>query len=381
MQQSTSIKLLKLNDFRSYTDLKLEVDERPIVLTGPNGAGKTNILEAISFLAPGQGIRRAKLTDITRHTALDSAPETHWSVFAEIAQGEDEYRLGTSIERLASGAIRRRAKIDSDQASPNDLGHYVRLVWLTPIMDRLFLEGPGNRRRFLDRLLLAHDPDHASRVAKFEKALRDRQKVLREFGRNEAWLSALEQVIAETGIAIAAARSEMVARLNGAMEKGAETPFPRPAMAIDGELETRLMRESALDTEQFYLTSLEARRTRDAEAGRATLGPHCSDIDVLYPDKNMPAKLCSTGEQKALLVSIILASAKLILTRSPGATPIILLDEIVAHMDASRRAALFDEIGGFGCQTWMTGTDAGLFSAWGNRAQFFEVSGGDVVRS
>jgi DNA replication and repair protein RecF len=355
---------LTLTDFRSYARLDLAVDGRPVVLTGPNGAGKTNLLEAISLLSPGRGLRRARLGE------LDRQGGGAWTVAARLRGRDGRVQIGTG--RVTEGERERRAvQIDGTLAGQAALAGLLAVLWLTPAMDRLFQEGAAERRRFLDRLVLASDPGHAQRVADYGRALQERSRVLRA-GRSEpAWLGALETRAAAAGIAIAAARRQTVKALMRAL---AHQPgrFPRPALAVDGEVEGWLDSSPALDVEQRFAETLAAQRRADAHSGSTATGPHRSDLVVHDAHSGTAARQCSTGQQKALLISIVLAEAR-VRTLEGGALPVLLLDEVAAHLDAERRRDLFDELLALGAQAWLTGTDAAMFAPLGARAQFFQV--------
>jgi DNA replication and repair protein RecF len=377
---------LVLTDFRNYTHLKVEADDRPVVLTGANGSGKTNLLEAISFLNPGRGLRRAKLTE-----AANVRGGGGWAVAADVTSEMGTSTLGTGVISTTGNAEnketaeRRSVKIDGQTVSGSTaLADYIKVSWLTPQMDRLFQEGAGGRRRFLDRLTFGFDPAHGKRMTAFEKVMRDRNRLLKDGRQDRHWLASLERSLAETGTAIAAARRETAARLNGAMtaaEQGARTSaFPKAELTAQGLLEGWLEEMSALAVEDRYRAELEVARRLDALAGSTRLGPHRSDLAVLHKDKGVPAGLCSTGEQKALLISIILGDARL-QAGLQGRAPILLLDEITAHLDEARRIALFDEIEDMKTQAWMTGTDYALFSELGNRAQFLTVDDGTICQT
>lgn len=377
---SLHVSRLALSDFRSYATAALECDGRPVVLTGANGAGKTNLLEALSFLAPGRGLRRARLSQVERQRKDDQPAGPGWAINARVMLGGEETSVGTGRDpdRPAEDmGDRRIVRIDGERAKTQTaLGDLVHLAWLTPEMDRLFMEGAGDRRRFLDRLVYGFTPAHAGRLAAYEKAMRERSRLLRDGRFDDAWLSALEETMATSGVAVADARRRFVEELAEAAELGISA-FPVPDLALDGETEAGLARSAALDVEDELRARLAAGRRRDAEAGRALDGPHRSDLAVRHRAKDMPAGQCSTGEQKALLVAIVLATARLQKT-ARGSAPLLLLDEIAAHLDAARRAALFDEICALGPQAWMTGTDPALFGALVDRASFFTVADGAV---
>lgn len=378
--KGVSVARLKLSEFRNYARLDLPLDSGggPVVLTGPNGAGKTNLLEAVSLLAPGRGLRGAALPEIGRHGAA-----TPWAVHARLATPDGPVELGTGLQTDGDGPPRRRVRIDGETAgSPAALGRYVKLLWLTPAMDRLFMEGGTERRRFLDRIVLTLHGDHGRQVAAFERAMRERNRLLAEYGTaaDAAWLAALEGRMAEAAVAVAAARRETVAQLDACARRGASPAFPQAAVSVSGWLEDGLAAQSALDVEDSYRDALRAQRPRDAAAGRSLVGPHRSDLEVLHLGKAMPAAQCSTGEQKALLIALVLAHADLTLAVTGGA-PALLLDEIVAHLDAERRLALFDALAPLGGQSWLTGTDPALFAGLADRAQAFHIEDGRVTAS
>lgn len=364
---------LALTDFRSYAALELELDPAPVVLTGPNGAGKTNLLEALSFLAPGRGFRRVRLGDAVRTGA------NGWSVFARLTGPDDTVEIGTGLIPAEDGGIERRAvRIDgTDAGGGAALANVAAFDWLTPQMDRLFLESPGGRRRFLDRLVFGMVPAHARHVAAFEKAMRERQQLLRAGGGDAAWLAALETTMAEMGVVVAAARRDAFARLDAALAAG-EGPFPRALVAVTGYLEDALAVDPAVEVEDRYRAALAVSRQRDAEAGTTALGPHRADLLARHGPKDMPAERCSTGEQKAILIAIVLASARLTAARR-GTPPILLLDEIAAHLDAARREALAQAILSLGAQAWATGTDVSLFEGFRGHARFLTVRDGRLV--
>ncbi len=369
---------LSLTDFRCYPSLRLDADERPVVLTGPNGAGKTNLLEAISFFAPGRGLRRARLADVTRSDA-PVGNGLRWAVSGTFAAASGEIKIGTGFEPAFDGGDggRRVVRLNGADA-PNQmtLGEVFAAVWLVPEMDRLLLDGASGRRRFLDRLVSVFDPAHTRQLNEYEQAMRERTRLLRGERINSraadaSWLGALEQRMAESGIALAAARRLFVRRLLAASDLGVG-PFPVASVALVGDVEAWLQETAALQAEDNFKEALAQSRSADREAGRALVGPHRSDIEVTNVSKGRPAATCSTGEQKALLISIVLAHARLV-ALDRGAPPVLLMDEVVAHLDKDRRAALFDEICAIGAQAWMTGTDRDLFRDFGDRAQYFQV--------
>jgi DNA replication and repair protein RecF len=359
---------LALTDFRSYAAAELDVAPLPVVLTGPNGAGKTNLLEAISFLAPGRGLRRAKLSEIDRRGCVSP-----WTLSIQLSTPEGAIRIGTGRDATSESGERRLVRIDGAPAKSHAaLAKLTSLVWLTPQMDRLFTEGASARRRFLDRLVLGFDPEHASQLSAYERAMRERLKLLREGGADPAWLKALEEEMAAHGIAIAAARGEVVAQLDQACA-ATSGPFPQARLAMEDEVVRLLDRMPALAAEDELRRLLQAQRRVDGDSGTTTFGPHRADIAVHHVGTRMPAALCSTGEQKALLLAILLAQARLLASQQ-GAAPIMLLDEVAAHLDAERRAALFAEILDLKAQAWLTGTDAALFAGLRQNAQFFAVA-------
>ena len=354
-----------------------------MILTGRNGAGKTNLLEALSFLAPGRGLRRARLHDVTCDSPAESAAEpVCWAVAGTVDGPGGSFRLSTGLEHSDHGGGRRVVRIDGLPArSQSALGEALSVIWLTPELDRLFTDGATARRRFLDRLVAAFDPEHPGRVSSYERTARERTNLLRNDrtgGRpaDATWLAALERRMAETGVAMAAARREMVGKLSEICTHGIE-PFPAARLAVTGETEAWLESVSALEAEDMLRDAFAAGRDRDREAGRALAGPHRSDLEVTHLGRMRPAAGCSTGEQKALVIGIVLAHARLV-TLCRGAAPLLLLDEIAAHLDADRRAALFDEICSTGAQAWMTGTDQSLFRPLGERAQYFHVENAEV---
>ncbi|MAB14709.1 DNA replication/repair protein RecF [Parvibaculum sp.] len=368
-----SLARLIVTDFRSYARAELDLDASPVALTGENGAGKTNLLEAVSLLSPGRGLRGAAYADLARADGAGG-----WAVSATLRLPDgDELRIGTGQEAGAEKSNRSRiVRIGGVNAGPSALAEYVRMVWLTPAMDRLFVEGASERRKFFDRLVMGFDPSHGTRANAYERALRERNRLLADEMFDDAWLTGLEEQMAEHGVAIAAARAEMLARLRGALDAASEDAFPRAEIALEGALEDQVTRDPAVDVEDRFRALLKEMRSRDAGAGRALDGPHRTDLLVRHAAKDREARLCSTGEQKALLIGMVLANARLLAAR--GHQPLLLLDEVAAHLDEVRRAALFDEIVGLGLQAFMTGTDPSLFEAFGSRAQHMRVAGGRI---
>ncbi|WP_037079986.1 DNA replication/repair protein RecF [Neorhizobium vignae] len=372
MAQKTSLSRLKLTDFRNYAEAALPLDGRHVVLTGENGAGKTNLLEAVSFLSPGRGLRRAVLSDVTRVGAAGG-----FTIFADVDGMDGEVSIGTGIEPGEGESVTRKLRINGTPAkSTEELTDHLSVLWLTPAMDGLFTGASSDRRRFLDRLVLSLDPAHGRRASDFERAMRSRNKLLSEGRFDPSWLSAIEAQMAGLGIAMAAARQEMLGLLRTLSGNSGETPFPTPVLALEGFMDGAMDRPSA-ELEEDYLDTLRNGRGRDAAAGRTLDGPHRSDLLVRHREKDMEAERCSTGEQKALLIGLVLAHARLTADMT-GYAPILLLDEIAAHLDEGRRAALFDLVHGLGGQSFMTGTDRAMFSALADRAQFFTVAHGGI---
>ncbi|WP_434054147.1 MAG: DNA replication/repair protein RecF [Roseibium sp.] len=362
---------LSLTEFRNHERLSFPVASSMVALVGANGAGKTNVLEAISFLTAGRGLRRATLADIARSPGPGS-----WSVAATVELDGLETKLGTGLVEGASG---RKVRIDGEDVRGSEtLLDYVRVLWLVPAMDGLFT-GPGSdRRRFLDRLTLSVDPGHGRRVGNFETALRQRNKLL-EQGGTDTFLSALEQQVAELGTAVSIARRETVDLLaqTVADQETQSQPFPHASLELEGAFERDTAGMNAADREEHYRVLLANGRGRDRAAGRTLNGPHLSDLKVRHAAKDMPAALASTGEQKALLIGLILAHCELT-AKVSGMTPILLLDEVAAHLDPDRRAALFSKLVMLGGQVFMTGTDQALFEALPTEAQVLEIGSGEA---
>ncbi|CDX16415.1 DNA replication and repair protein RecF [Mesorhizobium sp. SOD10] len=375
LRQQSYISKLTLTNFRNYAALSLDLAPGAVVLSGDNGAGKTNLLEAISFLTPGRGLRRAPYADVAREGG-----DGGFALHARIEGPEGQVEIGTGISGGdAAGEGGRKVRINSAPArSAEDMLEWLRVVWLTPAMDGLFPGPAADRRRFLDRLVLAIDPGHGQRALDYEKAMRGRNRLLTEGSRDGAWFDAIETQMAETGVAIAAARAELVRLLAAMIDRlPGSGPFPQADISLAGDLESEVAVAPAVDVEERFRRALANGRERDRTAGRTLDGPHRSDLLVRHRPKSMPAELCSTGEQKALLVGIVLSHARLTGEMS-GLTPILLLDEIAAHLDAGRRAALFSILEELNCQAFMTGTDAALFSSLVGRAQFLTVDHGSV---
>jgi DNA replication and repair protein RecF len=369
------IERLMLSDFRSFASADLRFEDGPVILIGPNGSGKTNILEAVSLLTPGRGLLGAKLGDMTRRRSNN--PRGGWAISAEISGLAGPIKLGTGLAHDAAGRDRRAFRLEGDNARPRDIAELVRLVWLTPAMERLFEESTGTRRRFFDRLVATLDASHPTRLGRYERALTERQRLLNEGTGEPAWLAGLERIIAEEGVAICAARQQALARLNAQIAAGGpwtdEALFPRAELSLDGGLEGLLALKPAVLVETEFERSLEAGRARDAGAGRALEGAHRTDLKARHAAKAMPAAECSTGEQKALLLNILLAHIRLV-RETAGRAPIMLLDEIAAHLDEVRREALFSALDEAGAQVFLTGTEMSAFGALAARAQVFEIN-------
>lgn len=368
-----AVRALTVAQFRSHAHARIVCDGRPVALFGPNGAGKTNLLEAVSMLSPGRGLRRAAAEALAR-----SPGALGWRVRAEVAGPQG----ARAVTLTAAPDGRRRVEIDGKAATQTALGGVLAMLWLTPAMDRLWTEGAEERRRFLDRAALSFFPDHAAHASAYDQAMRARNRLLRDGPMDPRWLDALEARMAAAAAPIAQARAATAMRLMAAQQDaaiGGKSLFPMAQIAIVGEMEARFagldagVGEAPDIMEEFRLRLARARRD-DAAAGRALHGPHRSDLTAVYAAKGVAAHLCSTGEQKALLLSLVLANARALAAR--GAAPVLLLDEVAAHLDPARRAALYDVVCGLGAQAWMTGTEADLFADLGDRAQRFAVSEG-----
>ena len=353
---------LRLVDFRAYAALDLPLNNGPIAIFGPNGAGKTNLLEAVSLLAPGRGLRRAAIDSLARKDGANIAPA--WGINATL----------DSAERLSIGQVpeyprRRIVKIDGKPATGPQLAQRLALMWLTPAQDRLFTGPAGDRRKFLDRFTLTHNPQHGISSLRYEKARSERNKLLSDGVQDIGWYEALEADLAAQGTKIVQARLETTARLQAAIDIR-DSIFPKSIIELDGPVETLFTKLGhAEDVEYAFREDLSANRAVDMRAGRTLIGPHRTELFVTHAGKSMPAAQCSTGEQKALLIGLILAHARAQSHRHP----ILLLDEVAAHLDAIRRAALAEELIDLGTQTFMTGTDASLFSDFTGRAQMIEI--------
>tara|TARA_R110002051_G_scaffold298809_2_gene365808 strand:- start:2230 stop:3348 length:1119 start_codon:yes stop_codon:yes gene_type:complete len=354
-----SLSELTLSHFRSHKRAVLRCDGRPVAIYGPNGAGKTNLLEAISLLSPGRGLRRASPDELIRR------PEAlGWKVTGVLQAGRQTHE----IETWAEPAVTRSVRIDGKTAPQVALGRIARVLWLVPAMDRLWIEGADGRRRFLDRATLSFEPTHADAVLRYDKAMRERNRLLKDMVRDAHWYVALERQMAEAGAKIHLNRSAAICEL-AAAQKATKTAFPTADLTL---VHPDPVIEAAGDPEALVAAFAQS-RPRDMAAGRTLVGPHRADLLAVFADKGVPAKECSTGEQKALLISLILANGRALI-RDFGAPPILLLDEVAAHLDSGRRAALYDEICALRSQAFMTGTGSELFAEWGDRAQYAEVT-------
>jgi DNA replication and repair protein RecF len=372
------IRRLALTNFRSYRAASLETGRDLVVLAGANGAGKTNLIEAISLLVPGRGLRRATYEEVAF-----SEGDGSWAVSTEIEGMLGLATLGTGIEPPAGeeAARSRLCRIDREPVgSAAAFADHLRVVWLTPSMDQLFMGPASERRRFLDRLVLAVDAEHTSRVSALERSLRSRNRLLEEQRPDTHWLDAIEHETAELAVAVAAGRAETVQRLQGALAQRKDDTFPSAEIALDGWMEQLLPSHPAVEIEERYRAILKDNRPRDAAAGRTLDGPHLTDLAVVYAPKSIPAADASTGEQKALLIGLVLAHSSL-LAEMTGFAPILLLDEVVAHLDPARRTALYDALGRLGAQVWMTGADPAAFADVAFRADVFTVTPGRVQRA
>jgi DNA replication and repair protein RecF len=367
------VRRLTLTNFRNYHAASLETGANTVVLIGPNGAGKTNLIEAISFLAPGRGLRRANLDEVAF-----SEGDGAWAVAAEIEGALGLATLGTGIERPPEdgATILRKYRIDREPVgSAAAFADHLRVVWLVPAMDTLFVGAPSERRRFVDRLALAVDAEHGSRVNALERSLRSRNRLLEEARPDPHWLDAVEHETAELAVAVAGQRVETVRRLDGVLASRKGFAFPPAEIALDGWMEKLIPEHPAIEIEERYRAVLRDNRARDAAAGRTSDGPHLTDLKVTYADKGIAAADASTGEQKALLIGLVLAHGRLI-AEMTGFAPILLLDEVVAHLDPARRAALHGELAQLGAQVWMTGADPALFVEVADDAMMVDVASG-----
>ncbi|CAN5263669.1 DNA replication/repair protein RecF [soil metagenome] len=380
------IQSLTLTDFRSYTSATLPVGLGPVVLHGPNGAGKTNLLEALSLFTPGRGLRGATAQEMGRREPGEAVGRA-WAVALTLDAGEgDEIRLGTGVQ--SRGASRRIVRIDGETALPGRFLDYLRPVWATPEQDRLFSDARADRLKFFDRLVFAADPGHAATVAGYEKALRERLRLLtdgaeRGHAADPLWLDALEVRLGDAGAQAALARANALSQLQAGVDARGDRPFPQAQLGLTGEAEAMAVDGASADTLAALIREGMVRsRGRDAAAGRSLFGPHRSDLTALHREKNRPAAEGSSGEQKALVLNLILAQVSRLATEQT-APPVLLLDEAPAHLDTRRRGALFDEIVALGAdrrlQAFMTGTEASLFEDLKGRARFVRVEGGALT--
>jgi DNA replication and repair protein RecF len=371
------VRRIMLKDFRSYPTLDLDFSSQLVVFTGDNGVGKTNLLEALSLFSAGRGLRRADLSDCASESGSGG-----FAIALDLDTTTEKFRLGTGMEATPERVVPRKCRIDGRPvASPRAFADHLRVVWLTPAMDGIFIGSPGERRRFLDRLVLAVDPEHGARVSALERVLRSRNRLLEEAPArwDGIWLDAIEHELAELGVAVAAARCETVTRLRALITTSQDenSPFPWADLALQGEVEGFLSAHSALEAEDAFRALLRGNRMRDSAAGRCLVGPQTSDLLVRFGPKDVAAARASTGEQKALLVGLILAHARLVADMSKIA-PLVLLDEIAAHLDPDRRAALFHGLEALESQIFLTGADPAIFAELTGRAQIFAVSPGHV---
>jgi len=370
------VRRLQLVNYRSYRRAELAAGAGPMVVTGPNGAGKTNLIEAISFLAPGRGLRRAMLEEVASYEGDGS-----WAVAAEVEGALGPIALGTGIDvPTEDGVLSRRCRIERENvSSATAFADHLRVLWLVPEMDGLFLGPASERRRFLDRLVLAIDAEHGSRVSALERALRSRNRLLEDISPDSRWLDAIEHEVAELGIAVAAARAETVRRLKGEIDASHDpsSPFPSAAIGLEGWMEAELATIPAIEIEDRYRAALREGRARDRAAGRTLEGPHLSDLTVHHAAKGIPAARSSTGERKALLVGLVLSHGRLVAAMHACA-PVVLLDDVATFLDEERRTALLQALSRLGAQVWMTGVDASAFAALGKRCERLRVTPGRV---
>ncbi len=385
----SGVKRLTLTDYRNYKSLRLNTEIAPIIITGENGSGKTNILEAVSFLTPGRGLRSSKLSDIKRIRSTeeidDFNTENAWSVAADILKNGEEISIGTAVQHAIRESDdedihkfdRRIVKINQQKITQqSELGKYISAIWVTPQMDRLFSGGPQPRRSFLDRLVYAFDLEHAKRTANFEHLYRQWFQLLKSGNRDIRWLQSIESDMASLGVAIAAARREQIARLNTFIETDPDDIFPDVRIELDGTIEKMLDTAPAIKAEDFYAENL-AKQRNNVLYNDSVDGVNRTDFKVFLKKKNMPAELCSTGEQKALLISIILAQTKCQILNK-GFTPVLLLDEVTTHLDDKKRDALLQKISDLQLQAWITSTEEKNFSQLKDKAQYFRIEDGKL---
>jgi DNA replication and repair protein RecF len=372
-----AIQSLALTDFRSYERAELTPRGRSVFLFGPNGAGKTNLLEAISLFSPGRGMRAASLAEFGRRLP-DEAQGRAWAVSTILASEAGEVRLGTGVD--TPGAPRRIVRIEAETVPPGRLAEHLRPLWLTPAQDRLFLEGAADRRRFFDRLVFAAEPIHAAHAGAYERSLRERTRLLADDAPDPAWLTALEARMAEAGARMAEARAATLAALQAEIDQRGDRPFPQGALGLTGAFEQMgLGGASVAEIETRLAADLAASRPRDQAAGRALTGPHRGDLTVVHRERGRPAAECSTGEQKALILNLVLAQAARLSRAKSQPNPILLLDEVAAHLDMARRAALAEEIEALGLLAFLTGTDEALFEPLKGRALGVRVDASRLV--
>ena len=361
---------ITLRAFRNYQSARLETHGQPVVITGPNGAGKTNLLEAISLLVPGRGMRGAKLSDLDRKPGDEA-----WAVAADIEARLGPQHIGTGRDPLGE---KRLIQIDGTPAkSQTDLADHLSVVWLTPQMDRLFQGNAAERRRFLDRLVFGYDPAHAGRLSSYDKAMRQRARLLKDRIDDARWLRSLEAQMVERGSAIAAARQQMAERVNAMCEQPVG-PFPGARLVLTGAIEMGLSQQPALEVEMRFSQELEKARARDALIGGASVGPHRSDLDVFHLVKQREARSCSTGEQKALLIALLLGGLRVQAAEKAG-LPLLLLDEVGAHLDEEKKQALFATLDALGVQYWLTGTEKAVFTGLLGQASWFHVENAHIT--
>lgn len=377
---SPAVTRLKLTGFRNYARLDLELDSRPVALFGPNGAGKTNLVEAVSFLGPGRGVRAAGSEAVRMKTPDGPAPI--WTVYAEAMTREGPVSLATGSD--PADPARRKTRLDGAAATQSELARLFPMVWLTPREDRLWAGPRADRLKFFDRLVLAGAPDHAAEASAYEKAQRERQRLLdriEDGGRADpAWLDALESEMAQRGVALAAARLDALARLQAEIDERPDSAFPKADLALEGVVELRLSEGmKAGEAEDWFQAALKDARRRDGAAGRALTGPHRTELAAQHRQKDQPAADCSTGEQKALVLGLALAQAGAV-RRSHGAAPVLIFDEACAHLDAARRAGLAEAILALETQAWLTGVEPVLFEAFGDGVQRLAVVEGTARR-
>ncbi|MFV0322334.1 MAG: DNA replication/repair protein RecF [Alphaproteobacteria bacterium] len=363
------IKQIDLTNYRNYPMLRFVPSDGMNILLGANGAGKTNLIEAISILIPGRGLRMAGKEDFAKY---DISAGQSWAVVAQIDDSQQYVKLATGAPKEAT----RDVLVNGEKSRQSDLSRFFNCVWLTPNQDRLFVDGASARRRFLDRLVFGMDPAHAGRINAYEKSMRERAKLLALGNSDAAWLDAIEDNMVSKGIAIAAARFDVVSRLSK-YTQARQGLFPQASLSLEGEVDEWLGELNAIDGEDRYRKALKDNRQKDTMAAMTHIGPHRSDLMVFHSDKKLPAKLCSTGEQKALLVSIILADSRM-QGAERGIKPVLLLDEITAHLDPMRRQSLFDELEALGVQAFLTGTEIALFDSMQKRAKIWQVSTGQI---